>query len=63
MSRTSKEEALARRVADIEATDIPTPKLGWMGKSHQWGTRVKPGNKGMTISGLNVGYYAEVPEF
>ena len=62
-SRERKEKALERRVADIEAEDIPEPKLNWMGKSHQWGTRVKAGKKGMTIGGLNVGYYAEVPEF
>jgi len=63
MSKSSKEKALERRSADITEGDIPEPKLNWMGRTHQWGTRVKPGKKGMTISSLNVGYYAEIPEF
>lgn len=50
------------RQSDDDST-IPEPKLHWMGQSHQWGTHVKPGNKGMTLSSLNVGYYAEIPEF
>lgn len=62
-ARERKERALARRTADITPDDIPEPKYDWMGRTHQWGTRVKPGKKGMTISGLNVGYYADIPDF
>jgi len=37
------------------------PNLKWMGKSHQWGTRVKPGKHGLRLGDLNVGIYGEVP--
>ena len=32
-----------------------------MGKTHQWGTRVKPGKHGLRLGDLNVGIYGEVP--
>ncbi|MFQ5934069.1 MAG: hypothetical protein ACE5KI_05445 [Dehalococcoidia bacterium] len=42
----------------------PIPILEkWMGKSLQWGTRAKPGKKGMTLNSLNIGIYGEVPEY
>ena len=41
--------------------EIPEPRLNWMNKSRQWGVRVKPGKKGMTLGSLNVGVYAEIP--
>jgi hypothetical protein len=37
------------------------PSLKWMGKSHQWGTRVKPGKHGLRLGDLNVGIYGEIP--
>ena len=35
--------------------------LKWMGISHQWGTRVRPGKHGLRLGDLNVGIYGEVP--
>ena len=49
-----------------ETTDeepFPPPSLDWMDKSLQWGVRVKPGKKGLTMGSLNVGIYGEIPEF
>src|SRR5262245_1234548 len=46
------------------APDAPPqiqPNLRWMGKTHQWGTRVKPGKHGLRLGDLNVGIYGEVP--
>ena len=65
MTESTKEKALARRVAALSEEDltIPEPNYRWMGKSHQWGTHVRPGKKGLTVGDLNVGYYAEIPEF
>ncbi len=37
------------------------PNLKWMGITHQWGTRVKPGKHGLRLGDLNVGIYGEVP--
>ena len=40
---------------------VSAPNLRWMGKSRQWGTRVKPGKHGLRLGDLNVGIYGEVP--
>ena len=41
----------------------PQPPLDWMDKTLQWGVRVKPGKKGLTVNSINVGIYGEVPEY
>ena len=66
-----KERAQAKsssqRVEDVSGggtnllTAVPEPKYDWMNKSRQWGVRVKPGKKGLTLGSLNVGIYGEVP--
>ncbi len=33
-----------------------------MGKSNQWGVRVKPGKHGLRLGDLNVGIYGDIPE-
>ena len=50
--------------APVEAPTPTTPakpNLKWMGITHQWGTRVKPGKHGLRLGDLNVGIYGEVP--
>ena len=37
------------------------PKYSWMGKSRQWGVRVRPGKAGLRLGDLNVGIYGETP--
>lgn len=44
-----------------DEVEVPEPRLDWMGVSREWGTRVKPGEKGLTLGSLNVGLYGEVP--
>lgn len=41
--------------------EVPEPKLDWMGSSREWGIKVKPGKKGLTLGGLNTGIYGEIP--
>lgn len=40
----------------------PRPTFDWMGKSKQWGVRVKPGKHGLRLGDLNVGIYGDIPE-
>ena len=37
------------------------PKYSWMGKTRQWGVRVRPGKAGLKLADLNTGIYGEVP--
>ena len=46
-----------------ESSAARPPSLAWMNDTLEWGVRVEPGMHGMTMSGLNVGSYAEIPEF
>jgi hypothetical protein len=45
-----------------EAPPRPKPTFEWMGKSNQWGVRVKPGRHGLRLGDVNVGIYGEVPD-
>ncbi len=48
-----------------ETTGQPKPSaapLAWMDDTLEWGVRVQPGKHGMTMRGLNVSSYAEIPE-
>lgn len=53
-------ETVRKAVAAL-MLEVPEPKLTWMNKSRQWGVRVKPGKKGLTLGSLNVGIYGEIP--
>ena len=35
--------------------------LSWMNDSPEWGTRVLPGKRGLTLDAINVGSYGEIP--
>ena len=37
--------------------------LSWMKVPTEWGMRVKPGKKGLTVGMLNVGTYADIPDY
>ena len=41
--------------------EVPEPRLNWMNQWREWGVRVKPGAKGLTLGSLNVGLYGEIP--
>ena len=40
----------------------PPTTFSWMNKTRQWGTRVKPNKKGLTLGALNVGVYGDIPD-
>ena len=40
-----------------------TLDLAWMKVPTEWGVRVRPGKKGLTVEMLNVGTYADIPDF
>ncbi len=42
-------------------TEVPEPRLDWMNQWREWGIRVKPGKRGLTLGSLNVGVYGEIP--
>ena len=48
---------------ESETTPAVSPEpLAWMNDTLQWGVRVQPGRKGLTMRDLNVGIYGDVPE-
>ena len=61
----SSEEQSSSAAAD-ETSETPASRaapLAWMNDTQEWGVRVQPGKHGMTMRGLNVGSYGEVPEY
>ena len=50
--------SIADEFKDIE---VPEPTYKWMNRRREWGVRVKPSGKGLTLGSLNVGIYGEVP--
>ena len=45
-----------------EAPPSPTERFPWMKDTRQWGTRAPLTPHGLTIDGINVGLYGEIPE-
>ncbi|MEX0683684.1 MAG: hypothetical protein WD904_13225 [Dehalococcoidia bacterium] len=41
----------------------PQLDLSWMKVPTEWGVRVKPGKRGLTIDMLNVGSYSDIPDY
>jgi hypothetical protein len=40
----------------------PQLTLAWMDVPTEWGTRARPGKKGLTLEAINIGKYGEVPD-
>jgi hypothetical protein len=53
---------LRRNLQIDDDVEVPKPSLEWMSRTLEWGVRVKPGAKGMTMQGINVGIYGEIPD-
>ena len=51
----AKERDEATAEEDQDEAKIAEPDLAWMKNSLEWGVRVKPGKRGLTVSSLNVG--------
>jgi len=57
------ERFIAQQEAAREGGIASTLDLSWMKVPTEWGVRVRPGKKGLTVSMLNVGTYADIPDF
>ena len=54
---------LHRRAIVVDADEeVSEGAFEWMPRTLEWGVRVKPGPKGLTVDSLNVGIYGEVPD-
>lgn len=66
LATTNKGKATPRTGSAAASSGSPAdqaqPSLAWMGKSNQWGVRVKPGKHGLRLGDLNVGIYGDIPE-
>ena len=40
---------------------VEAKTFSWMNDSPEWGTRAKPGKRGLTLDDINVGSYGEIP--
>lgn len=59
---STKHERPRLSIADeFKDIDVPEPTYRWMNRRREWGIRVKPSKKGITLDSLNVGIYGEVP--
>jgi hypothetical protein len=60
-------EQAERFIAQQEAIQsggiMSTLDLSWMKVPTEWGIRVRPGKKGLTVGMLNVGTYADIPDY
>ena len=52
----------AEAPAEPEAPQSPSDRYPWMKDTRQWGTRAAPTAHGLTVDGINVGLYGEIPE-
>ena len=56
------ERFIAQQEAAREGGLAQTLDLSWMKVPTEWGIRVRPGNRGLTVEMLNVGTYADIPD-
>ena len=61
VSETPADETV-ESAAEPEAPPSPTERFPWMKDTRQWGTRAPLTPHGLTIDGINVGLYGEIPE-
>ena len=58
-----RHQRILQEIVEEEESETPQLSLDWMEHNLEWGVRVKPGKKGLTIGSLNVGIYGEIPEY
>ena len=63
-SRPSRPKRSSRmqEAAPVAAAQVQLD-LSWMKVPTEWGIRVKPGKKGLTVGMINVGTYGDVPDY
>ena len=58
-----KHKRILQEIVEEEEVAAPNLSLDWMQQNLEWGIRVKPGKKGLTLGSLNVGIYGQIPEY
>lgn len=58
-----KHQRILQEVVEEEEESTPELSLDWMGDNLEWGVKVEPGRKGLTLGSLNVGIYGDIPEY
>ena len=58
-----KHQRILQEIAEEEEAAAPDISLDWMQQNLEWGVKVKPGKKGLTLGSLNVGIYGQIPEY
>ena len=58
-----KHQRILQEIVEEEEAVAPELSLDWMQENLEWGVRVKPGKKGLTLGSLNVGIYGQIPEY
>ncbi len=56
------ERFIARQERAREVGTAETLDLSWMKVPTEWGIRVRPGKKGLTVGMINVGTYGDIPD-
>jgi hypothetical protein len=54
---------IAQQEARLSGEGQPQLDLAWMKVPTEWGIRVRPGKKGLTVGMINVGTYADIPDY
>ena len=54
--------AQQERMRDAAASGEQALNLSWMHVPTEWGIRVRPGKRGLTVAALNVGSYGDIPD-
>ncbi len=63
MAKQTTDTVSATKIGETPKQVVhPEPQYRWMNQSREWGTRVLPGEKGLTLDSLNVGIYGEIPQ-
>ena len=58
-----KHQRILQEIVEEEEAAAPELSLDWMQHNLEWGVKVEPGKKGLTLGSLNVGIYGEIPEY
>lgn len=62
ISPAQAEQFIAMQEARMSGGQVQLD-LQWMKVPTEWGIRVKPGKKGLTVGMINVGTYADIPDY
>ena len=59
-SAPAKKDSGDKPLSETKTTETKT--MDWMNDSPEWGTRARPGKRGLTLDDINIGSYGQVPD-